>query len=134
MSSKKLFTADYEIHASVKMLYPYIQTASGLGDWFADNVRISPEKIFTFEWDNEQHRAIMASHRANHFCKFEFLADGDGKTPSKDASYFELRLELNEMTQSTFLRVSDYSDFDDLEELQDLWDGLVENLRKVVGG
>jgi hypothetical protein len=28
----------------------------------------------------------------------------------------------------------DYSDFDDLEELQDLWQGLVANLRKVVGG
>jgi hypothetical protein len=76
----------------------------------------------------------MASHRANHFCKFEFLPDGDGKTPPKDAPYFELRLELNEMTQSTYLKVTDYSDFDDLEELQDLWDGLVENLRKVVGG
>jgi hypothetical protein len=28
----------------------------------------------------------------------------------------------------------DYSEFDDLEELQDLWEGLVENLKKVVGG
>jgi hypothetical protein len=52
----------------------------------------------------------------------------------KDPSYFELRLEFNELTQSVFLKVSDYSDFDDLNELQDLWDGLVENLRKTVGG
>jgi hypothetical protein len=27
--SKKLFTADFEVHASTKMLYPYIYTASG---------------------------------------------------------------------------------------------------------
>jgi hypothetical protein len=132
MSNKKLFTADYEFHASVKMLYPYIQSAGGLGDWFADNVRISPEKVFTFEWDNERHKAIMASHRVNHYSKFEFLPEAE--EDKNDPSYFELRLESNELTQSTFLKVSDYSDFDDLEELQDLWDGLVENLKKVVGG
>ena len=30
MAKKKLFTADYEIHASIKMLYPYIESASGV--------------------------------------------------------------------------------------------------------
>jgi hypothetical protein len=33
-----------------------------------------------------------------------------------------------------FLKVFDYSDFDDQKELHDLWNGLVENLRKTVGG
>lgn len=131
-STKTLFTADYEIHASVKMLYPYIQTASGLGDWFADNVKISPEKIFTFEWEGEQHRAHLVAHRINHYSKFEYLPENE--EDEKDPSYFELRLEVNELTQTTFLKVYDYSDFDDMEELHDLWDGLVENLRKVVGG
>ena len=132
MTKKRLFTADYEIHASVKMLYPYIQTASGLAEWFADNVTISPEKVFTFVWDNEEHKATLAAHRTNHFTKFEFLPES--KEDEKDPSYFELRLEMNELTQSVFLRVFDYSDFDDMDELQDLWDGLVEKLRKVVGG
>ena len=40
-SKKKLFTADYEVHASIKMLYPYIQTASGLSEWFAEDVTIN---------------------------------------------------------------------------------------------
>ncbi len=132
MTKKKLFTADFEIHASVKMLYPYIQSASGLAEWFADNVSISPEKVFTFVWDNETHKAMMSSHRMNHFCKFEFLPET--KEDEKDPSYFELRIEVNEMTQSTFIKVSDYSDFDDMEELQDLWEGLIENLKTVVGG
>ena len=132
MTKKKLFTADFEIHASVKMLYPYIQSASGLAEWFADNVSISPEKVFTFVRDNETHKAMMSSHRMNHFCKFEFLPET--KEDEKDPSYFELRIEVNEMTQSTFIKVSDYSDFDDMEELQDLWEGLIENLKTVVGG
>jgi hypothetical protein len=131
-TKKKLFTADFEVHASVKMLYPYIQTAGGLSEWFADNVNINPEKIFTFIWDNEAHKAVMSAHRTNHFCKFEFLPESpDDK---KDPSWFELRLEINELTQTTFIKVFDYSDFDDMEELHDLWEGLIDKLRKVVGG
>lgn len=130
--TKKLFNADFEIHASIKMLYPYIQTASGLSEWFADDVKISPEKVFTFVWDNEEHKAIMSSHRTNHFARFEYLPETKGD--EKDPSYFELRLEINELTQTTFLKVIDYSDIDDLDELQDLWEGLIENLKKVVGG
>jgi uncharacterized protein YndB with AHSA1/START domain len=132
MGKKKLFTADYEIHASIKMLYPYIESASGLSEWFADDVKISPEKVFTFEWDNERHKAYMSSHRINHFTKFEFVPES--AEDKKDPSYFELRLELDELTQTTFLKVTDYSDFDDVAELKDLWSGLVENLKTVVGG
>ncbi len=130
--TKKLFAADFEIHASIKMLYPYIQTASGLSEWFADNVKISPEKVFTFVWDHEEHKALMTAHRTNHFARFEYLPETKGD--EKDPSYFELRLEVNELTQTTFIKVFDYSDFDDMEELQDLWEGLIENLKKVVGG
>lgn len=131
-TDKKLFTADFEMHASVKMLYPYIQTAGGLSEWFANNVTISPEKVFTFVWETETRRAKMAGYRLNHFCKFEFVPETD--LDSNDPSWFELRLETNELTQTTFLKVFDYSDFEDLDELQDLWEGLVENLKKVVGG
>ncbi|MEQ8302801.1 MAG: START-like domain-containing protein [Cyclobacteriaceae bacterium] len=130
--AKKLFTEDYEIHASAKMLYPYISSASGLSEWFADNVNINPEKIYTFVWDNEEHRAVVASHRTNHFTKFEFLPES--QEDKKDPSYFELRIELNELTQTTFLKVTDYSGFDDIDELRDLWDSLIDQLRSVVGG
>jgi len=132
MATKKLFTADFEVHASIKMLYPYIQTASGLSEWFADDVKINNiDKTYTFVWDNEQRKARQVAHRTNHFAKFEFVPeDGDFKDPA----YFELRLEFNELTQSVFLRVHDYTEIDDVNELQDLWEGLVENLRKTVGG
>jgi|SRR5690606_3521933 uncharacterized protein YndB with AHSA1/START domain len=133
MAKKKLFTADYEIHASIKMLYPYIQSASGLSEWFADNVTINNmDKTFTFIWDQEEHKARMTAHRTNHFVRFEFVPENE--EDEKDPSYFELRLEFNELTQSVFLKVTDYSDFEDLRELNDLWNSLVDTLRKIVGG
>jgi uncharacterized protein YndB with AHSA1/START domain len=133
MAKKKLFTSDYEIHASVKMLYPYIQTAGGLAEWFADDVRINNiNKTFKFHWDHEEHVVKQVAFRTNHFVRYEFLPE----TPEdeSDPSYLELRLEFNELTQSVYLKVIDYSDFDDQLELQDLWDGLMDNLRKTVGG
>jgi hypothetical protein len=135
MAKKRLFTADFEVHASIKMLYPYIQTASGLAEWFADDVTINnqhKDKIHNFIWDHEHHPAKQVAHRTNHFVKFEFLPESP--EDEKDPAYFELRLEFNDLTQSVYLKVSDYSDFDDVKEVHDLWDGLIENLRKTVGG
>jgi hypothetical protein len=131
-TAKKLFTADYELHASIKMLYPYIESAGGLSEWYADDVRTSPEKVFTFRWNQEEKKAIMKSHRVNHYVRFEFLPENEADR--LDPSYFELRLEINELTQTTFLKVTDYSDFDDLDELRDLWNGLIDSLKKIVGG
>ena len=76
MSKKRLFTSDYEIHASVKMLYPYIQTAGGLAEWFADDVRINNiNKTFKFFWDHEEHVAKQVAFRTNHFARYEFLPE-----------------------------------------------------------
>ena len=132
MGKKQLFTADFEMHASVKMLFPYISSASGLGEWLAENVTISPEKVYTFHWDKEEHQAKLIGVRTNHFAKFEYLPETS--QDKKDPSYFELRLETDELTQLTYLKVTDYSDFDDVRELNDLWNSLVEVLRKTVGG
>lgn len=133
MANKKLFTTDYEIHASIKMLYPYLQSAGGLSEWFADDVRIDNQhKTYTFIWDHETHVAKQIAHRTNHFVRFEFLPENPEDTA--DPSYFELRLEFNELTQSVYLKISDYSDVEDEREVQDLWDGLIDNLRSTVGG
>ena len=131
--TKQRFIADFEINASVKMLYPYIFSASGLSQWFADDVKIDNEdKSYNFIWDNDNHKAKMVAHRLNHYVKFEFLSDVDGD--DEDPSYVELRLEQNELTQTVFLHIVDYSDFDDLEELKDLWHSLVDALKATVGG
>ncbi|MDH5381963.1 MAG: START-like domain-containing protein [Cyclobacteriaceae bacterium] len=129
---KTLFTGDFEINASNKMLYPYISSASGLTQWFADDVSIDEDGVFNFTWDHENHKAKMVSHRQNHYCKFEFLPETE--EDKEDPSHFELRLELNELTQSVYIKITDYSDFEDEEELHDLWSSLIETLKETVGG
>ena len=130
--SKHLFNADFEINASKKMLYPYLFSPSGLSQWMADDVTVNEDKVFNFIWDDEDHMAKMVSHRTNQYVRFEFLPESE--EDEDDPAYFELKLEMNELTQSVFLKVTDYSDMDDTEELYDLWEGLVDALKETVGG
>lgn len=132
MSEKKKFNAEYEMHASAKLLYPYLQTASGLSEWFADDVRINPEKIHTFFWGTDQKKAILESFRINHYVRFQFT-DENGK-PKQDPDYLELRLETDDLTQLTYLKITDYSDFGDDEELEEFWDDQIGKLKSIVGG
>jgi uncharacterized protein YndB with AHSA1/START domain len=129
---KKLFTADFQINASKKMLYPYISSASGLAQWFCDDVNINEDKIYNFIWDDEDHLARLAGHRVNYSAKFEFLNENGHE--DDDPSYFELILDFNELTETLFLRVHDYADFDDEREQYLLWEGLVNALKEIVGG
>lgn len=126
--SKFKFVGEYEVRASKKMLYPYLSTASGLAQWFADDVNINEDKVFTVIWDGEENKARMVSHRTNSQVKFEFISDDE------EPSYVEFKIDMNELTQSVFIRVTDYSDMDDEKELEELWESLMTNLREIVGG
>ena len=130
--AKRTYQAEFEINASKKMLYPYIFSASGLAQWRADDVTVDEDKVFNFIWDDEDHKAKMSSHRVNGFVKFEYLAvepDDDD-----DPSFFELKLEMNELTQTVFLHITDHTDFDDEDEWFDLWEGMVHTLKEIIGG
>ncbi|MEM9983108.1 MAG: START-like domain-containing protein [Bacteroidota bacterium] len=126
--AKYKFTNEYEIRASTKMLYPYLSTPAGLQDWFADKV-ITEDKLYHFEWDDEIHTGRIVSQRVNKSIKFEFEEEEEGRP-----SYIEFKLEANEMTESSFLKITDYSSANNEEDLHKFWDGLVGNLRELVGG
>ncbi len=129
---KNKFVSDYQINASKKIVFNYLSTASGLEEWFADDVRINEDKTFIFNFDNEDHYARQASLRNNAHVKFEFF---DPKNPDEsDNAYIEFKLEENELTQTLFLKVIDYSDGYDDEELVPIWEGLIGKLKEIIGG
>jgi hypothetical protein len=128
--TKEKFVGEYEMRASKKMLFPFISSASGLSQWFADDVNVNNEdKGFTFIWDGEENRARIVSSRINHHVKFEFIDDQDDDDPN----YVEFVLDTNEMTNTVFIRVTDYSDME-AEEARELWDSLIHDLKEIVGG
>ncbi len=114
------------------MLFPYLSTASGLQTWFADSVRELGQKKLHFVWDNEDHYAKVVVMRSNKQIKFEF--ENTETEDDSSPAYIELRLQENEMTNTTFLKVVDYSEVSDENDLDSLWEGLVHQLREIVGG
>ena len=126
--NKSKFIGEYSINASRKMLFPYISTASGLSQWFADDVNITEDKVYTMLWDGEVNRARIVSIKANQHIKFEFEGEDDD-----DLNSIEIRLEMNELTQEVYIKITDYSDIDD-QEVSDLWEGLIHDLQEIVGG
>lgn len=133
--AKDCFEHEYEINASQRILYPYLNTPGGLAQWFADDVTIDYDKNFHFHLDGEVHKAKMAATRRDQFVRFEYLPENGHDNGNGELDFVEFSLEKNDFTDSTFMRIRDSSGEDiDQEELREIWDGLVNNLREMVGG
>jgi uncharacterized protein YndB with AHSA1/START domain len=131
---KNKFVSDYQINTSKKVIYPYLSTASGLSQWFADDVTINEDKIFNFVYDGEDHYAKPTIMRLNHHVKFEFFDPEVEEGVEEDHSFIEFKLEENELTQTFYLRVIDYGDTYDDQEQQEIWEGLITILKEIIGG
>ncbi|QKG54652.1 ATPase [Hymenobacter sp. BRD67] len=123
---------EYSINASPKILFPYIASASGLSQWFCDDVRLDPDHRLNMVWDKQSHFAEIAAQRPGRSIRYVFLDEKKCSLP--DANYLDFTLESSLITDEVFLRVTDYSDHLDAEEQQELWEGLVGKLREQVGG
>ncbi len=128
--AKQKFIAEFETRASRKMLFPYLNSAGGLAQWFADDVTIDDDKVFHFFYDGEDHPARLATQKLNSHVKFEFIEEDEDDDPP----FMELRLDQNELTESVFIRITDYSEWDDEQEMLEIWEGLVAELNEIVGG
>ncbi len=127
--AKVRFVEEYEFNASKGMLFPYFSTASGLSQWFADDVNINNEdKVYTFIWDGEETRTKLTSNRTNNNVRFDVIDEKDD-----DPNFFEFKIDMNELTQSVYVRITDYSDMD-IEEATELWSSLILDLKEIVGG
>ena len=109
-------------------LYQYIITPSGLSEWFSDNVN-SRGEYYTFIWDDSEENAKLVSKKTGEKVKFKWL-DENGKDTEY---YFELKIQVDEITNDVSLIVVDFSEEDELAENKLLWESLVSNLKHVIG-
>lgn len=126
MSSKVKFEIEFPIHASTKMLYQYFATPSGLSEWFADNVN-SRGEMFTFIWDGSEEKAKVLQERPEEKIKFKWEEDEDPK------SYFEFRLEIDDITKDVALIVTDFAEEDEVDEAKMFWENQIDELKHTIG-
>jgi len=127
MDNKIKFELEFPIHASPQLLFQYISTPSGLSEWFADNVN-SRGELFTFIWDDSEEEAKLLSKKTGERVKFKWLNGED------DAGiYFEIRIQVDDITKDVSLMVTDFAEEDEIEETKMLWENQISDLKQVLG-
>jgi len=126
MEEKIKVQIEFPIHASPKMLYQYFSSASGLSEWFADNVN-SRGEIFTFIWDGAEEEAKVLSKKSDVKIRFKWLESED------DDSYFEFRIQVDELTKDVSLMITDFAEEDEVEESKMFWENQISELKHRIG-
>jgi len=125
---KTQFELEFVIQASPQLLYQYLFTPSGLSEWFADNVNSRSDK-YQFFWDDSEEEALLLKKKTNEFVRFRWLNDED----DQDDYFFEMRIQVDEITKDVSLIVTDFCDEDEEEDAKLLWDNQISDLKQVLG-
>ena len=112
MELKEKFEIEFPIHASPYMLYQYISSASGLCEWFADDVN-SRGKSFSFLWVGSEEIADLISSKYDSFVKYRWMDESD----DQDKCFFEIRIVVDEITKDVSLMVTDFAYSDEDTEI-----------------
>lgn len=112
---------------TVHVIWNAISVPSGLERWFADKVTKN-DKTFTFQWGKTETReAKLINLRSEHFIRFHWVDDEEPK------SYFELKVQYNELTKDHMLTVVDFAEEGEEDDQISLWNSLIGNLKRVYG-
>ena len=123
--AKNKIQLEYVINCSPKVLYNRLNTASGLTEWFADDVRVRGKK-YTFIWDESEQVAEMTLQKENRLVRFNWLEDDED-------SYFEFRITRDELTGDVSLIITDFVEEGEEDESKGLWDSQITDLKHVLG-
>lgn len=126
MADKVEYSMEFVVNASPKMLYKFLSTPSGLAEWFADNVN-SRGKQYSFFWDDTEEIAKLVSKKADKHIRFKWEED------EEESTFFEFRLEIDDLTNDLSLIITDFAEEDEVEESKMLWESQVNSLLHAIG-
>jgi uncharacterized protein YndB with AHSA1/START domain len=120
------FEMEFVVHASAEMLYEFLSTPSGLSEWFCDDLNIR-NGIYTFIWEDQLQQARLLKTVDLQLVRFQWVDKTDG-------SYFEFRIQRDDLTNDISLIITDFADSaGDRESSKLLWNSQVEKLLHVIG-
>jgi hypothetical protein len=118
--SKQLYTLEYPVRCSPGILYDFLSTPSGLGEWFADKVD-ERDGVFFFGWNGSFEKAEIMDQQEDKFVRFRWLTAPKGE-------FFEFSIEKSEITNQTILVVKDFAEKKDIKDQSMLWNYQVKDL------
>jgi uncharacterized protein YndB with AHSA1/START domain len=121
------YELEYTLNCSPKVLFSRLSTPEGLCEWFADDVNVEGD-IFTFFWNKSESKARLIALKENKFVRFEWLDNSD-----EESNYFEFRINIEELSGSLALIITDFTEAGEKEDATSLWDAQIEDLKRVLG-
>ena len=118
--SKQLYTLEFPVRCSPSILYEFLSTPAGLGEWFADKVD-ERDNIFYFGWSGTFEKAEVLESEDDKYIKFRWLEAPKGE-------FFQFGIEKSEITNQTILVVTDFAEKKDIKDQSLLWDHQVKDL------
>lgn len=122
---KTKFEIEYPLRTSSKVLYKRLSSSTGLSEWFADDVT-QQGNIFTFEWNGSKQRAEQIDKEKLQSVSYRWLSE-------EQETYFKFLLEVDEITNSLSLIITDFAEEDEIDESIELWDKQIEVLKRKLG-
>ncbi|WP_159517641.1 START-like domain-containing protein [Sunxiuqinia indica] len=122
MSEKIEIQLEYPMNCSPKVLYNRLSTASGLAEWFADDVQVRG-KIYTFIWEGSEQQAEKTLQKEDKLVRYNWVDEEEG--------YFEFRITKDDLTGDVSLIVIDTTDEE--EETSELWNSQIADLKHILG-
>ena len=126
MSQKNKFELECPINCSPAVLYTRLSNASGLAEWFADDVHIKGD-FFTFIWEGSEQVAEMIQKKENKLVRFSWVDDED------EDAYFEFSINKDELTSDVSLVITDFAEEGEEDGAIDLWNSQLADLKQVLG-
>ncbi|TXH22967.1 MAG: ATPase [Chitinophagaceae bacterium] len=118
--SKQKYTLEYPVRCSPTILFEFLATSNGLGEWFADAVD-EKDDTFYFMWNGSTEEANVLAFEEEKLIRFQW--EGSPKD-----EYFEFRIDKSEITNQTILVITDFAEKRELKDQSQLWDYQVKEL------
>ena len=120
MSKKQMFTLEYAVRCSPTILFDFLSTSNGLGEWFADKVD-DKDNIFVFSWNGTIEKAELVEKELDKFVRFHWL-----HAPKEE--FFEFRIEKTEVSNQTILVIKDFAEKTEIKDQSQLWGYQIKEL------
>lgn len=125
MSKRIKYTLELEVKSSPTILFSYLNSPSGLSEWFCDDVDIVAGN-YIFQWDGSSQEAELVKSTNGKCVRYHWL-------DSPEDEYFEMEVRVDDITGDVALIITDFCDEGDEKSSAQLWESQVQQLKMAIG-
>ena len=114
-------------NASQMSLWRMLTDSTSLEQWFADKVKVTDRKYFTFTWEENVQETEQTINRPMTHVRYSWLVE------DRLGTYFEFKIHTLELSSEIALEVIGFADQDETDDAKFLWEAQIGMLKRKLG-